>query len=602
MAKNTQRKENFNDYKEYMKVFEDLFKMPREEFIAERDSANKAIELAQEIAEEIEKLEEYFEELDKKEVLTQEEKLKRRVKEERYKQLKEVEAKMEKRISRVDFVSELERYSVFIKVKEPLKIARDVLEKARKSKDEKMKAANKSLKDAEKDLESLEKLYGSETEQLDTEFIELEEYFIEYTKRNIILNKDRLEYEEKKKRYEEIKEIKDKMSNSRKKVEEAKENLDEIKYHAEENEIMKNARKQIKFMTDKSNWKQILTMSKEELMSKLNEKEIPSEDKKEEEGKEQEEAETKPEEEKGKDKKETPVITAGVARTGEAPVAADRDEDNEEELDKEEDDDKEEDEGEKTEEELKDLTDPKRSIWGRIKETFTKRFGRNKGKSKKRVIKTTRETKKDKREKRLEEYIKKYIEVNHKEPSKFEQGLAKYLPNLLPQVRNILDGTEAKLQVNYAKTQAGPLLEKVRAAKQELEKVEGEIVRPEEKTSAAREIIDQSEELDRIDKFEDRLRIIKPVINDTVGYEDRVSEEPKRVKAVIKVDPNYAGAELGESTDRQKLAQRFREQINRQAQGAGVNPINNGIVADSNVNRGQEEAVNTANDEHDGRD
>lgn len=583
MAKNTQRKENFNDYK----VFEDLFKMPREEFIAERDSAKKAIALAQEIAEEIEKLEEYFEELDKKEVLTEEEKLKRRVKEERYKQLKEVEAKMEKRISRVDFVSELERYSVFIKVKEPLKIARDVLEKARKSKAEKMKAANKSLEDAEKDLESLEKLYGSETEQLDTEFIELEEYFIEYTKRNIILNKDRLEYEEKKKRYEEIKEIKDKMSNSRKKVEEAKENLDEIKYHAEENEIMKNARKQIKFMTDKSNWKQILTMSKEELMSKLNEKETPSKDKNEEEG---------------KDKKETPVITAGVARTGEAPVAADRDEDNEEELDKEEDDDKEEDEEEKTKEELKDLTDPKRSIWGRIKESFTKRFGRNKEKSKKRVIKTTRETKKDKREKRLEEYIKKYIEVNHKEPSKFEQGLAKYLPNLLPQVRNILDGTEAKLQVKYAYTQAGPLVERVRAAKQELEKVEGEIVRPEEKISAAREIIDQSEELDRIDKFEDKLRTIKPVIKDTVGYEYRVPEEPERVEPVIKVDPNYAGAELEKSTGKQDLAKRFREQINRQAQGAGVNPINNGIVADSYVNRGQEEAVNTANDEHDARD
>ncbi len=580
MAENTNGKGNFNDYRQDLKVFEDLLFMSDEEMEKEKKSAQDILEMRNGKNKEKEELEAYFAELDQKEVITGIERLQRIEKEKRYNQIleaempKEAKERIEEAVTSDKFRSELERYAVFSKVRDPLSVAEKTIIDARKSKEAKLKVARRELKAAqEQDNRALF--------NINKKLEELDKYFEDFFKKEYTTEEEQKAFEEKRKLQKELLEAKGNIPSQA--AIDARANVENIKRNAEEHEIIDIARQKIKFMTDRSNWNQILTMSKEELMDFVNGKEInkpeqgqptapapeqtPTQNEKENQGGEGAEAkdDEKGQDKKegaGKDKKETPVRTGGV------PVVSGGNKESEEVVDEEE----KEAEGE-PEEESKDLTDQKRSLWERFKGLFTKRFVKNKEKKKVRKPKRqkmTRKTRKaeSEKEKREKRYIENYIAINHKEPGEFGKLLAKYAPNFLPQVRNILDGTEAELRGNYRGTQAEELVAKVDEKRQELEKIEGKIVNEDEqgkttyegtqaqelaeKVAASRIIGENS--WDRTSRYIEKMNVgqilendynlrtidqyyeqkSNPVVRVDTDYRDDFSEEPKRVEAVIK--------------------------------------------------------------------
>lgn len=510
MAENTMERENSNKYIGDLKVFEDLLLMSDEEIEKERKSLidiRKLLEVREEKNREKIELEAFFEELDKKEVITGIERLQRIEKEKRYNQILESETPKHKEVEEVitsgKYRSELERYMVFFKVKEPLSVAEKMIIDARNSKAVKLREARREFKEAqEKDNIALF--------NINRKLEEIDKYFEDFFKKEYTTEEEQKEFEEKRQSQKELLEAKINFPSQA--TINARNNAENIRRNAEEHEIIDIARQKIKFMTDRSNWNQILTMSKEELMDFVNGKETSKpeqvqpttqdleqaqvqeteeEQGREDQGQEGEEAKAETKESEGqenaetkadgneqgkqekaeKDKKEAGAKTVGAVRTGEAPVASDENSESEEELD----------ENENEEGEPKELTDPKRSLW----ESFKSLFSRNKEKTKVRKPKRqkmTRKIRKERQDKIYKKYIENYKTMYKQEPGLLDKAMAKFAPNFFAQVRNVIEYKEPINPEDYKGTQAEELAVKVDEIGQELERVEGEIVNEDEQS------------------------------------------------------------------------------------------------------------------------
>lgn len=582
--------ENVKDYKEDLKVFEDLFAMSDEEMKKELDSANESFEMYRKDSKEIEELAAYLE-VEKKD-LTGIERVQRIKKEARFNQLLEDG----KRFNRIKVINELERYATFLKVREPLEEAINALEKARKLKAKKMKVANKTLNEEKKK-------YTESMNKVDKEIRDIEEYFDKHRAKKVLLDSDKKEYEEKQSRYEELQDIKSKLS--REDIEIAKKNFEKVKYHAEENQIMNNARKQIKFMTDRNNWKQILTMSKEELMDFVNGKENKAPTVEEEQVQEGAKNENETKKDEGQEVKTGRASEsrnnynyepAKNSSNNDTPVL--EDEENPEESDEKE-----------PEEDPKDLIDPKRSVWEKIKGFFAKNKEKTKIRKPKKE-KLTKEARKKIRDRKLKKYIENYKKIKKKEPGRFREAIAKNFWWLFKGINNVIKYKEPINPEDYKRTQAENLVMQIGESKQELERLEGKIVDLDEQSdrnyeeTQARSLVEKvaaskrigenpwditsrfakdlsieqvlahEDDLRIIDEYNNRKNKVEPVIRVDTDYRDDFSDEPKKVEAVIRVNSEFKAEETikGDELDvspRQRAVEKFRRQVQaEQTQGA----------------------------------
>lgn len=597
MAENTNGKENFNDYKQDLKVFKDLFSMSDEELKKELDIATELFENRDGKNPEIRELEAYFAEMDKKEVISGIERVQRAEKEKRYNEIisspeyQAQKARTEKAVQSELFVNEFERYTTFLKVKEPLKVAEEVIKEARSERANKLKVARVPLNEAKaRDRKAKAKI--------DEKLSELDKYFEEYIKKPYLSEQDRIEYEEKKELQKEL--LEKKANFPSKEFLEAKANVGKILNDSEESKKIINAKNQIKFMTDRNNWGQIRLMSKEELIDRINIKEtnetekvepttpeqVPAQETEEEQSQEVAEAKAdgdgKQEQAEGKDKKGTPVKTTVTARTGEAPVASGVSQKSNEELkedNSEKIDDPNKDKSLEEDDDLQiiDLNEEKRSIWARIKGLFTKSSTKNKEKTKVRKPKhpkMTREIRKEKQAKMLKKYMENYNKLYNREPSFYERLMAKHAPNFFAQVRNVIEYKEPINPEDYKGTQAEELVAKVDEKGQKLEKVKGEIVYENEQESRNYEgtqaqelaekvaaskrlgenswdrtfgyikqmdnvgqMLDNESNLQTIDEYYQQKS--NPVVRVDTDYRDDFSDEPKKVEAVMRVNTDY---------------------------------------------------------------
>ena len=240
MAGEPMKKGSFNDYKEYLKVFEGLFSMSDEELRKEIDIATEFYENRDGKTPEVRELEAYFAEMDKKEGITGIERAQRAEKEKKENEI----------ISNPQYQARKVKIQNIVQteVREILEIAEEIIKNSRSKRANELKAVRPFLNEAKaKDREAKARI----AKKLSV----LDKYFEEYIKRPYLSEEDKAEYEEKKKEQEELLEAKESFPS--KEVLEAQANIDKILECSEESKKIINAKNQIKFITDRNNWDKI---------------------------------------------------------------------------------------------------------------------------------------------------------------------------------------------------------------------------------------------------------------------------------------------------------------------------------------------------------
>ena len=530
MAGEPMKKGSFNDYKEYLKVFEGLFSMSDEELRKEIDIATEFYENRDGKTPEVRELEAYFAEMDKKEGITGIERAQRAEKEKRYNEIisnpqyQARKVKIQNIVQTEKFINEYEKYVTFFQVREILEIAEEIIKNSRSKRANELKAVRPFLNEAKaKDREAKARI----AKKLSV----LDKYFEEYIKRPYLSEEDKAEYEEKKKEQEELLEAKESFPS--KEVLEAQANIDKILECSEESKKIINAKNQIKFITDRNNWDKIHLMSKEDLIARLNVEKTNS-NVKVEDTKSQESEESKTDG-KNKDeqiKKEIPLKEEGRE---EAPVVSNANE-------------------EENKGEIRDLVVIKHSAWEKTKGLLTK------------LSEKSKEIKK-KQDKYLKRYVENYKKLNEgQEPSDFNKWVAKHCRYMSKKVNEVINyrkpinpedykGTQAEklaeiVGINskklkklkdriiheneqegedYEKTQAKELAEKVAVSKMIGEK-------PWDRTSSYMEkmligqIIDHEEELRTIDEYYQNRNTAKAAGWEVKEYGAEVQDESRKVE------------------------------------------------------------------------